>query len=212
MRRVGLVMLKDTSNANRLALDNALQAAGVQPTLALALDRNQADFRHEVKQLVAARLDCVLFSTNAAPVAAIVGGMAAAGYLGFHFASSFAGQTLIDSLSEKGHAVIMSQVVPRPNAVANAVVKRYREDLAALNPALRPGFTSLEGYIAGRVAVEAARASARGGVATRARFREALAAMDLDLGGLRMHFSPSSALGSKYVEVVAIDKTGRVIG
>jgi ABC-type branched-subunit amino acid transport system substrate-binding protein len=212
MRRVGLVMLKDTSAANRLALDGALQRAGVQPTVLVALDRNQKAFQAEVQQLLAAKLDCVLFSTNAGPITAIVPGMAAAGYLGFYFASSFAGQTLIDQLTDKGHAVIMSQVVPRPNAVATALVKRYRQDLAALNPALRPGFTSLEGYIAGRVAAEAARASARQGGATRARLREVLTAMDLDLGGYRMHFTPSSALGSRFVDVVAIDRTGRVIG
>jgi branched-chain amino acid transport system substrate-binding protein len=213
MRRVALVHLKDTSPANQLAMTAALAQAQIQLTTTLALDRNQPRFDAEVKQLLADKLDCVLFSTNAQPISAIVAGMAAAGYIGFYFASSFAGQTLIDDMADKGHSVIMSQVVPRPNAVATGVVKQYREDLAALGNGARPGFTSLEGYIVGRVALEAARTGSRGGATvSRARFRDALAELNVDLGGYRLHFTPPSPLGSRFVEVVAINRNGRVIG
>ena len=213
MQRVALVHLKDTSPANQLAMTAALDQAQIKLTTTLALDRNQPRFEAEVKQLLADKLDCVLFSTNAQPISAIVAGMAAAGYIGFYFASSFAGQTLIDDMADKGHSVIMSQVVPRPNAVATGVVKQYREDLAALGGGARPGFTSLEGYIVGRVAVEAARTGSRGGATvTRARFRDALAELNVDLGGYRMHFTPPSPLGSRFVEVVAINRNGRVVG
>jgi len=213
MQRVALVHLKDTSPANQLAMTAALDQAQIRLTTTIALDRNQPRFDAEVKQLLADKLDCVLFSTNAQPISSIVAGMAAAGYIGFYFASSFAGQTLIDDMADKGHSVIMSQVVPRPNAVATGVVKQYREDLAALGSGARPGFTSLEGYIVGRVAVEAARTGSRGGATvTRARFRDALAELNVDLGGYRMHFTPPSPLGSRFVEVVAINRSGRVVG
>jgi ABC-type branched-subunit amino acid transport system substrate-binding protein len=212
MQRVGLVALKDTSPANQLAMNAALEQAKLKPTVSIVLDRNQKSFDAEVKALLAAKLDCVLFSTNSQPISAIVGGMATAGYLGFYFASSFAGQSLIDDMVDKGHSIIMSQVVPRPNAVAVGVVKQYRADLAALGGKLRPGFTSLEGYIVGRVAAEATRASARNGVPGRARFRDVLAELNVDLGGYRAHFTPPNPLGSRYVEVVAIDRNGRVIG
>ena len=212
MQRVGLVHLKDTSPANQLAMSTALDQAQLKPTVIVPLDRNQKSFDAEVKALLATKLDCVLFSTNAQPIASIVAGMAAAGYIGFYFATSFAGQTLIDDLADKGHSVIMSQVVPRPNAVATGVVKQYRDDLAALGGGLKPGFTSLEGYIVGRVAVEAMRASARGGAVSRSRFRDALAELNVDLGGYRTHFTPPSPLGSRFVDVVAIDRNGRIIG
>ncbi len=212
MKRIGLVLLKDTSPANQQAMTSALEAAQLGLSCSVPLDRNQKSFDAEVQTLMAARLDCVLFSTNAQPVSAIVAGMSAAGYPGFYFASPFAGQTLIDDMAGKGHAIIMSQVVPRPNAVAQGVVKQYRDDLAALASKPRPGFTSLEGYIAGRVAVEAARTSARTGVATRARFKDALAELNLDLGGYRARFTPPSPLGSRFVDVVAIDRNGRIIG
>lgn len=212
MQRVGLVHLKDTSPANQVAMNAALDQAGLKPAVTIPLDRNQKSFDSEVATLLAHKLDCVLFSTNAQPVSSIVTGMAAAGYIGFYFATSFAGQTLIDNMADKGHSIIISQVVPRPNSVANPVVKQYRDDLAALGTGVRPGFTSLEGYIVGRVAVEAARVSTRNGGGGRARFRVALAELNVDFGGYRAHFTPPNPLGSRFVDVVAIDRNGRIIG
>jgi hypothetical protein len=138
--------------------------------------------------------------------------MSAGKYPGFYFSSSFAGQELIDDMANKGKSIIMSQVVPRPNAVAAQVVKRCQEDLAAYDKDARMGFTTLEGYIAGRVAIEAARVAHKGGVVTRARFRDALSELNVDLGGYRAKFSPQSPHGSKFVDVVAIDRSGRIIG
>jgi hypothetical protein len=139
--------------------------------------------------------------------------MAAAKYTGFYFSSSFAGQELVDEMAGKGNSIIMSQVVPRPNAVAAAVVKRYQEDLAAFDKAARTGFTSLEGYIVGRVAVEAARAAlSKGGAVTRARFRDALSELNIDLGGYRTRFGAGNPHGSRFVDVVAIDRNGKIIG
>ena len=92
------------------------------------------------------------------------------------------------------------------------VVKRFHDDLAALGSKARVGFTSLEGYIAGRVAVEATRLAAKGGGGGRAAFKNALAELNLDLGGYRVRFTPQSEQGSRFVDVVAIDRSGRVIG
>jgi len=96
--------------------------------------------------------------------------------------------------------------------VASVVVKRCQEDLAALGSNARMGFTSLEGYIAGRVAVEATRSAMKGGGIGRARFKDALSELSVDLGGYRTRFTPQSPNGSRFVDVVAIDRTGRIIG
>ena len=190
----------------------ALDHVGMKLAVSLPLSRNAKSFDAEAQALLDAKLDCVLFTTNSHPISAIITRMSAAKYSGFYFSSSFAGQALIDDMTGKGQSIIMSQVVPRPNAVANGVVKRCMEDLAALGTDARMGFTSLEGYIAGRVAVEAARAAAKGGDIGRARFREALSQLEVDLGGYRVKFSPSNPSGSRFVDVVAVDRTGRIIG
>lgn len=212
MSRVGYVYLKDTSPANQAAMTAALDAVGMKLTVSVPLDRNAKSFDAEAKTLLDAKLDCVLFTTNSHPISQIVARMAAAKYPGFYFSSSFAGQALIDDMTGKGQSIIMSQVVPRPNAIANGVVKRCTEDLAALGTNARMGFTSLEGYIAGRVAIEAARAAMKGGEITRQKFRQALADLSVDLNGYKTRFTPHSPNGSRFVDVIAIDRTGRIIG
>lgn len=212
MTRVGYVYLKDTSPANQDAMTAALGAVGIKPTVSVPLDRNAKSFANEAKTLLDAKLDCVLFTTNAAPIVKIINLMASQKYAGFYFSSSFAGQSLIEDIAGKGQSVIMSQVVPRPNAIAMGVVKHCAEDFAALGTDTRIGFTSLEGYIVGRVAVEAARGALKGGDVARSRFRTALSELNLDLSGYKAHFTARSLQGSRFVDVVAIDRTGRIIG
>jgi branched-chain amino acid transport system substrate-binding protein len=212
MQRVGYVSLSDTSPANQAAMTAALNEVGLKLTVSVPLDRNQKAFDAEVRTLLDAKLDCVLFTTNAQPAAAIVAGMSAARGGGFYFSSSFAGQALIDDVVRNHQSIIMSQVVPRPNAIAKGVVKQYRTDIASLGSGARMGFTSIEGYIVGRVAVEASRLASKGGALSRSRFKEALGTLDLDLGGYRVRFVPPSQQGSRFVEVVAIDRTGRIVG
>jgi branched-chain amino acid transport system substrate-binding protein len=103
--------------------------------------------------------------------------------------------------------------VPRPNAMGLSVVSRCKQDLLALGGNTRMGFTALEGYVAGLTAVEAARAGMRrDGLLTKARFRESLAGMRVDLGGYKVDFAAGSTQGSNFVEVVALDRHGRIIG
>lgn len=210
LRRIAHVHLADSPAALPAALDEALRAVDLRPALVLAVDRNAASVTPAVHKLLGAGLDAVVFSTNAAPALAIVQQMHAAQFRGLHFATSVAGQDLIDGIAAAGRSVVMSLVVPRPNALGLGVVQQCRQDLAALGGSATLGITTLEGYIAGRVAVEAARQAARGGTPGRARIREALATLRTDLGGYRVSFAPNERQGSQHVDLVVIDRHGRL--
>lgn len=215
MRRIGVVYLKDTSKVNLDAMTRALSVLSMTPVETIAIDRNATSFTEVGEKLLAARLDCVLFATNAAPVAAIIDQLMAARYPGLFYASSFAGQDLIDTLTAKKQSCIMSMVVPRANSTGLNVVARARQDLAAVGPNVKLGMTTLEGYIAGRAAVEAARAALRvsgGERVGRARMKESLAGLKTDLGGYRIEFTPGVTQGSQYVDLIAIDRYGRLVG
>lgn len=214
MKRLGYVHLQDTSAANLEAMQLALQAARVQPAATIAIDRNAKTFAPQVKQLLAAKLDGVMFTTNAGPILRMVEEMATGGYNGMVFASSFAGQELVDGIALAGRSVVMSLVVPRPTALGLAVVNQCRQDLAAFGDGAKLGLTTLEGYIAGRVAVEAARAAAqRGAKPSRASMREALARLQTDLGGYRVNFGAEHGMhGSQYVDMVVINRHGHIVG
>jgi ABC-type branched-subunit amino acid transport system substrate-binding protein len=213
LKRIGCVRLQDTSSANLQAMHMALAEANVKPAVDVAIDRNSKDFSPAVRQLLAAKVDAVLFATNAAPILHMVEQLGNGGFAGMYFASSFAGQDLVDGIALAGRSVIMSMVVPRPTALGLPVVSQCRQDLAALGTGTKLGITSLEGYIAGRVAVEAARAAARSDRPGRETFRTALSSLQADLGGYRVHFGAQQGLqGSQYVDMVVINRHGHIVG
>jgi ABC-type branched-subunit amino acid transport system substrate-binding protein len=211
MQRVGVVYLGDTSRANLDAMTQALSTQAITPVLSLAIDRNAGQFDNVVAQLASAKLACVLFTANATPVARIIEGLRKQGYGGLFYASSFAGQDLLDLLATRQHSCVMSVVVPRPAAHKPGVVAQCQRDLALLGGGQRLGITTLEGYIAGRVAVDAARAALRAGNPSRERVREALNGLRTDLGGYQVAFNGSTQ-GSRYVDLLALDRYGRLVG
>ena len=211
MRRVSVVTLEDTSRANLDAMNLALHSMSIAPQASLRIDRNAPNFDPVATQLLESKPDCVLFTTNAAPVASIIDKMVAAKYPGLFYASSFAGQDLIDTLVQKKQSCVMSTVVPRPTAMSVNVVQRCQHDLAALGSEVRMGLTVLEGYIAGRTAVEATQAVLRNGAVTRSRLREALGGLRTELGGYKVEFAGGTQ-GSRYVDLLAIDRYGRLVG
>ena len=210
LSKVAVVTLNDTSKANLQAMNEALGSLGVKPTLSITIDRNAASFEDVANELLKARPDCVLFTANASPIAKIIDHMHRAKFPGLFYATSFAGQDLVDTLSAKRQSCVMSMVVPRPTAMGVSVVSQCQRDLAAV-PGARMGMTTLEGYIAGRTAVQAALTAHRSGQASRARVREVLAGLRADLGGYRVEFA-GTPHGSRYVDLIAIDRFGRLVG
>jgi len=211
MQRVALVRLVDTPQVNRDAMNAALAAANIVPKASVNVDRHATDFTAATNELLAAKPDCVLFVANAAPVAAMIAQMTQAKYPGLYYASSYAGQDLLDTLTARHQSCVMSVVVPRPSALGVNVVASCQRDLALLKNGSRVGITSLEGYIAGRTAVEATLMAARSGSVTRGRVKEALVGLRSDLGGYKVEFAGSTQ-GSHYVDLIALDKYGRVMG
>ena len=210
LSKVAVVTLNDTSKANLQAMNEALGGLGVKPTLSLTIDRNATSFEGVAEELLKARPDCVLFTANASPIAKIIDHMHRAKFPGLFYATSFAGQDLVDTLTAKRQSCVMSMVVPRPTAMGVSVVSQCQRDLAAV-PGARMGMTTLEGYIAGRTAVQAAMAAHKSGQASRARVREVLAGLRADLGGYRVEFV-GTPHGSRYVDLIAIDRFGRLVG
>ncbi len=214
LRRIGYVHLKDTSPANLSAMTQALNNVSIVPVASIPVDRTASSFDDVVAKLMEAKCDCVLLSANAGPVASIIDKMKTAHYAGLFYASSYAGQGLMDILTSRKQSCIMSMVVPRPNSGASNVVTRARQDFAALGPDAKISITTLEGYIAGRTAVEAARAALKvgGERLSRVRMKESLAGLRTDLGGYRVEFSPGVTQGSQYVDLISIDRWGRLAG
>ena len=104
----------------------------------------------------------------------------------------------------------ISQVVPFPWNLSARVVKDYQQLLEASTGKQNYSFTSLEGFIAAKVLVEALRRA--GNDLTRERFVNAMEQMrDYDVGGFTVSFSPTDHSGSKFVELTVIGKDERFL-
>ena len=70
-------------------------------------------------------------------------------------AISFVGSNaLARRLGPEGAGVFVTQVVPSPDDSSLPVVASYLDALSEIDSAAEPGFVSLEGYLAGRLAIE----------------------------------------------------------
>lgn len=121
---------------------------------------------------------------------------------------SFVGsQALATELGAQGEGVIISQVVPQPWDVSLPVVAQYQEALKAVDPAAQPGFVSLEGYVAGRLAIEGLKKTGRD--IDRESFLAALGDLGtMDLGGITLSFGPGDNQGSDDVFLTRIQADG----
>ena len=88
------------------------------------------------------------------PVAAIIAWAREIGMNPVFMTVSFVGSNaLAEELGAGGKGVIVTQVVPFPTDTSIPMVAAYREALAEYDPDVKPGFVSLEGYVAGRLAI-----------------------------------------------------------
>lgn len=121
---------------------------------------------------------------------------------------SFVGsKALAAELGEAGEGVIVSQVVPQPWDTSIPVVAAYQAALAAHDADAEPGFVSLEGYLTGRLAIEALNAT--GADLTRDSYLNALGNLGtVDFGGFSMAYGPGDNQGSDSVFLTKIMADG----
>lgn len=121
---------------------------------------------------------------------------------------SFVGsKALAAELGPDGDGVIVSQVVPQPWDSNLPIVAEYQAALTALDAAAEPGFVSLEGYVAGRLAIEGLQAA--GQDLTRASFMAALNNLGtVEMGGMTLSFGAGDNQGSDDVFLTRILSDG----
>ena len=129
--------------------------------------------------------------------------------------TSFAGSNALpEQLGSGGSGVFVTQVVPAPTHSSIPVVAEYRQALDSLpmdpNVAVarpEPDPVSLEGYLAGRLAIEALRRC--GDDVTRRCFMDAIINGDpIDIGGFRLEYGDGDNQGSDAIFIAAIDEYG----
>ncbi len=125
---------------------------------------------------------------------------------------SFVGSSaLLAELGRAGDGVVVTQVVPFPGDTDIPAVARYQAALREVDGSATPGFVSLEGYLAGRLVVEALRAGDASTAPTRESFLRTLNdSGPIDLGGFVVEYAEGDNQGSDLVFLTVI-RGGRFV-
>lgn len=122
-------------------------------------------------------------------------------------AISFVGSdSLAKELGKDGAGVIVSQVVPSPWDDSLPVVASYQHALTADDPTAKPGFVSLEGYVVGRLVVDALKRIK--GEPTREGLLDAIGSAPFDMGGIALSYGPAKNQGSDHVFFTILQANG----
>jgi len=129
-------------------------------------------------------------------------------FMNVSFVGSDALATELATLGESRGNVFFTQVVPLLGNTDDPLIAKYRAALAAVDSQAQPGFVSLEGYLAGRLAIYAV--DACGQNVTRMCFLNAVQnAGTFDLDGFELMFGANDNQGSDEVFLTKIDANGQ---
>ena len=207
--RIAVIYQNDSyGGAGLRGAEAALARRGLAPVSTWYYQRNTSAVKTALLHLIIANPEAVIMIGAYAPVAEIIS--QARRHIDPVFMSvSFVGSNaLAAELGPNGAGVYVTQVVPFPEDTDLPVVADYRQALSDYAPAAAPGFVSLEGYLAGRLAI--AGLDACGPRLTRPCFLDALRSSDrLDLGGFPLAYGPGDNQGSDAVYLTVIGPDGQ---
>jgi ABC-type branched-subunit amino acid transport system substrate-binding protein len=174
------------------------------------VERNTVKVEDAVKAINAAEPDGVVMISAYTSITEFVRQMKKAGSsTQFHNVSFVGSKALADALKDEGHGVAISQVVPFPWSPSVIIVKEY-QDVMTKAGNTDFNFSSLEGYIVGKVMVEGLRRAGKD--LSREKLVTALEGMNnVDIGDFVVSFSPTNHSGSKFVDLTMIGRGGKFL-
>lgn len=210
LNRIGILYQDDSYGRAGLAgVRQALDRRGMRLAVEATYPRNTEAVKTAVLDLRVGLPDAVIIVGAYQPVATFIKWCRQLDFNPVFVNISFVGSSaLANALGPDGKGVVVTQVVPFPHDSRIPIVTEYHEALRAVAPQAAAGFVSLEGYLAGRVAIEALRRT--GAELTRQGFISSLQkAGAIDLGGFNLRYGESDNQGSDQVYLTMIDDSGR---
>lgn len=204
--KIALLMQDDSFGESvKGGLAGALHKRGMQIQAEARIQRNSLEVADAVHSLQLRQPEAIVFVGTYRQLAAAIRQARAAGMAARFLTVSFIGtDNFIAAAGPDGDGVYITQVVPAPHDASVAVVDRYLRDVRPADV----GYTSLEGYLGAMIFVQALRQA--GAQPTRVKLTSALEALDTDLGGFKVAFSPTDHQGSDAVFLTRI-QGGRAI-
>lgn len=188
--------------------EKAMRKYNITPVAEASFGRTAIEFDQQIKQIARAEPQAVIVGAVARPTAAFVNAAKRAGLNPQFFAlSNTSSDAFIHDLGENGRGVGVSQVVPHPWSAGTPLVKEFLQAVKD-HPDTPVTHASLEGYMSAKVLAEGLKRA--GPQLTRERLISALESMaNVDIGGVRIAYSPEDHQGSDFVELTVIGKDGQ---
>ena len=195
-----------------IGVENALEKRGMETVASWYYVRNTSAVKSAAYRIANAEPDAVIIIGSYAPTAEFIRYarlrlMDDPIFMAVSFVSSDALKGRLVELRESLADVYVTEVVPSPTDESNQLVAEYQAALSAYNPQAEPGFISLEGYIAGRLAIS--RLQECGPDVTRECFLDVFdETTPIDISGLELEFGPMDNQGSDHVLLTPIEPEG----
>lgn len=212
LQRIGVFHQNDSyGKAGLDGMARALAEHQLRPAAVATVERNSVDVAAAVKTLVAASPQAVLQVATYAASAAFIRAARKAGYGGKFYNLSFVGtQALAEALGPEAEGVVVSQVMPSPFQTTKQLSREFLDAIKkGGGTAVKPNYSSLEGYLAARVFAEGLRRA--GDKPTRDGLVNGLESVGPQVSGFQLAFSGNSHAGSRFVEMSMLKADGRVL-
>ena len=210
--RIALLYVDDSFGKDGLTgVQIAMKNAGLTPVAVANHPRGGTKVEEAVATIAKADPQAIIMVTLADAGVAFVKQMKAAGKSPmFLTLSNNSSNAFIKNLGADGFGLAVSQVSPYPFSGSEIVTREYlgllkdKKDLA-------PSYSSMEGFIAAKVLVEGLRRA--GKEPTREKLINGLESMKgFDLGGgLDVTYGPNLRVGTSYIDLTIISKTGKFV-
>jgi len=186
----------------------AMAKRGLKIAALGTVERNTIKVEEAVQRINGAKPEAIIMVSAYTSIAEFVRQMKKAGSKALLHNVSFVGsKALANALGDDGYGVMISQVVPHPISATTRVAMEYQEVMKKAGNT-DYNFSSLEGYIVGKVFVEGLKRAGKD--LTREKFTNALEGMgNYDAGDFMVRFSPKSRSGSRFVELTMIGAGGK---
>ena len=187
----------------------ALQRRGLDPTAIGTYPRNTTAVKTALLDLREGEPEAVIQIGAYEPVAELIRWARRTGWEPVFLNVSFVGSNALSrALGYRGVGVFVTQVVPFPWDDSQPLVAAYQRALKAHDPEAEPGFVSLEGYLAGRLAIIGLERC--GSEVDRSCFLETFRTDEpLEIDGFPLQFGADDNQGSDSVFLTVIGFDGR---
>ena len=208
--KVAVLYQNDSYGVDGLTgVENAVEAQGMELVASWYYRRNTEAVASAAFQIAGKQPEAVIIIGAYRPAARLIQKLRMdLGPETIFMAVSFVGsEAFATELGAAGEGVYVTQVVPLPSGDDVPVLAEYRAALSGIDPDADPGFISLEGYLAGRLAIERLRAC--GADVSRECFLDVTGASgSMDIGGVSLQFGPGDNQGSDEVYLTVINSEG----